>query len=272
MTVINSKRRLLFAFSFLLTGSSALFAQKAVDTLKMLNGEIKYGKVLDLNGKDIQFTHQGETIAYKIDRFSVNKIVFASGRTEIINNTAATSILGMSVEPNTVAVLPFVYHDKNIAVSDVGTFREKVQEETYQYLSARQGPYKYQDPNTTSVMLNRKGIDEQTIKNYTYADLCKILGVQYVIVGGVYRHTNDRIEAGSYGSMWGDCDWGFSSVSGSSISYRKDYQNEVAVSIYSVDNQRVYTQRRTAILMNESSYRYALQYILKRSPVYNKRR
>ncbi|PZF74378.1 hypothetical protein DN068_02015 [Taibaiella soli] len=252
-------------------GHAGLKAQNVVDTLKMLTGEIKYGKVLDLTNKDVQFIHQGETLVYTIDRFTVDKIIFASGRTERINSTAANPVLGGTVEPNTVAVLPFVYHDQDVSASDAGTFREKVQEETYQFLSARSGSYKYQDPNTTNVMLNRKGIDEHTIKNYTYADLCKALGVHYIVVGGIYRKSNDRIEARSYGAMWGNCDWGVSSRSRTTISRRKDYRNEVAINIYSVNNERVYTRRRTAILMTDESYKYALQYMLKRSPVYNKR-
>jgi len=268
---INFKKIALIGVLILAAGVNTLFAQKGVDTLKMLDGAIKFGKVLDLNSQNIQFVHDGETLVYTVDRFKVHKIVFASGRTELINNTAGTPALGVMVEPNTVAVLPFVYHDKNISSSDAGTFREKVQEETYQFLSGKSGLYKYQDPNTTNVILRRQGIDEQSIKNYTYADLCKALGVHYVVVGGVYRHSNDRIEAGSYGDIWGDCDWGLSSVSGTSISYQKDYQNEVVLNIYSVNNERIYTKRRTAVLMNEASYRYALQYMLKRSPVYNKR-
>ncbi|PZF73313.1 hypothetical protein [Taibaiella soli] len=241
------------AICFFTTDAHQLFGQNMVDTVKMLNGENRVGKVLDQNNEQIRFIYRNETLVYTIDKFSINKIVFGSGRVEMMNN--GSSISTATAMPGNVAILPFTFYDKSLAPATAMTFQNEMQNEAFVFLSDNDGAFHFLNPDTTNITLARSGIDQNTIKRHTYSDLCRILGVRYVLIGGVHISAADKNESNEVATA----------------QVNREYKNEMEVTIYSADNTQIYTDRHTAMLRNEESYKDALRYILKRCPVYNKK-
>jgi len=264
----------------LLSGASFLQAQTGKtspakeDVILMLNGEEKHGKITAMQATTIKFIHSGETLVYDLNKSDISKITFSSGRVEVISapagNTGREPVdNGRPIEPGLVAILPFKYIAVNEPLQQVNEKGEKLQNDTYVYLSKRNGPYKFQDPNTTNALLYKKGIDNNTIKGYTYDELCRILGAEFVLQGTLSRSVKESVNSFNTGTTKYD-DNKKRHDNSSSTTVENQYENEVTLGIFNQRNEKIFTNRRTAFLNNEGSYHDALFYMLKRSPVYNK--
>ena len=115
----------------------------------------------------------------------------------------------------------------------------------------------------------RNGIDENNIKAYTFDELCKILGTEYIVQGSLSRSSKDNISSAETKTIKKDDDR-INQNKASNTVVEKTYQNEVTILIYNWQNSKIFGTRRTALLDNESSYKDALLFILKRCPVYNR--
>ncbi|MEC5143607.1 hypothetical protein [Chitinophaga sp. 212800010-3] len=258
----------------LITCYHPLTAQKNTpakeDSVIMLTGEIKHGRVTAVSTDAISFVHSNESLEYSLKKTDIQKIVFASGRTEVI--TVPTAIKFDNYPPmerNLIAILPFKYRSVGEAWEDIGATKEKLQDDAYTYLSRHNGQYKYQDPQTTNALLMRNGIDENNIKAYTFDELCKILGTEYIVQGSLSRSSKDNISSAETKTIKKDDDR-INQNKASNTVVEKTYQNEVTILIYNWQNSKIFGTRRTALLDNESSYKDALLFILKRCPVYNR--
>ena len=105
----------MIAATILSVSSQFVFAQsESVDAVTLMNGSEMKGKVTGITDDAITFVHQGETLAYVVKKEEINKIKFASGRVEIINEIkeqpkSGNSATKLTIQRNLVAVLPFVY-------------------------------------------------------------------------------------------------------------------------------------------------------------------
>lgn len=266
----------------LMTYSNLLIAQKTAsvkkvitvkeDSIWMLSGEAKHGKIVAVGADVISFVHSGEQLEYSLKKSDIHKIVFASGRTEIVT---APAVAGNpadnypAMEHNLIAVLPFKYRSVGEPLEQVNATKEKLQDDTYSYLSKRNGVYRFQDPQTTNALLIRRGIDENTIKGYTFDELCKILGTEYIVQGGLSRSSKETVSSAETKTLNKDDDRLRQNKAASTV-VQKTYENEVSILIYSEKNEKIFDNHRTAILSQEASYKDALFYMLKRCPVYNK--
>lgn len=264
----------------LLTGLSVLKAQTGKtspgkeDVILMLNGEEKHGKITEMHPNTLKFIHTGETLVYELKKADINKITFASGRVEVVNAPSAgagkqDADAGRPIEPGLVAILPFKYIAVNEPLQQVIEKGEKLQNDTYVYLSKRNGQYKFQDPNTTNALLYKKGIDANTIKGYTYDELCKILGAEFVLQGTLSRSVKESVNSSSTTTSQSEGNKKQRDNS-ANTTVENQYENEVTLGIFNKQNEKIFANRRTAFLNNEGSYHDALFYMLKRSPVYNK--
>lgn len=264
----------------LLTGLSVLKAQTGKtspgkeDVILMLNGEEKHGKITEMHPNALKFIHTGETLVYELKKADINKITFASGRVEVVNAPSAgagkqDADAGRPIEPGLVAILPFKYIAVNEPLQQVIEKGEKLQNDTYVYLSKRNGQYKFQDPNTTNALLYKKGIDANTIKGYTYDELCKILGAEFVLQGTLSRSVKESVNSSSTTTSQSEGNKKQRDNS-ANTTVENQYENEVTLGIFNKQNEKIFANRRTAFLNNEGSYHDALFYMLKRSPVYNK--
>ncbi|NML40053.1 hypothetical protein HHL17_22830 [Chitinophaga sp. G-6-1-13] len=244
------------------------------DVVLMLSGEEKHGKITEMQTNTVKFIHTGETLVYELKKSDINKITFSSGRVEVISAPAANAgrepvESGRPIEPGLVAILPFRYIAVNEPLQQVTEKGEKLQNDTYVYLSNRDGQYKFQDPNTTNALLYKKGIDGNTIKGYTYDELCRILGAEFVLQGTLSRSVKESVN--SSGSSTTKVEGNKRQNDNSnSTTIENQYENEVSLSVFNKQNEKIFANRRTAFLNNEGSYRDALRYMLKRSPIYNK--
>lgn len=267
----------------LIISHSPLMAQKVAsaknttvkeDSILMLNGEVKHGKINGVGTDVVLFVHSGETLEYSLKKKDINKIVFSSGRTEIVTAPTVAASPSDSYPPlvnNLIAVLPFKYRSVGEPLEQINATKEKLQDDTYSYLSKRNGIYKFQDPQTTNALLIRKGIDENTVRAYTFDELCKILGTEYIVQGSLSSSSKENVSSAETKTV--DVNKGDDRLrqnKAASTVVEKNYQNEVSVLIYNRQNEKVFDNHRTAILSQEDSYKDALFYMLKRCPVYNK--
>lgn len=242
------------------------------DSILMMSGETKHGKITGVGTDAVSFVHSGETLEYSLKKTDIQKIVFASGRTEIVTIPAVAKSPSDNyppVEHNLIAVLPFKYRSVGEPLEQINATKEKLQDDTYSYLSKRNGLYKFQDPQTTNALLIRNGIDENSIKGYTFDELCKILGTEYIVQGGLSRSSKENIASAETKTVKSDDDRLRQNKAANTV-VEKTYQNEVSVLIYNRQNDKIFDNHRTAILSGEASYKDALFYMLKRCPVYNK--
>ncbi|MBS0030640.1 hypothetical protein ACTJJ0_24265 [Chitinophaga sp. 22321] len=244
------------------------------DVILMLNGEEKHGKITEMQANTIKFIHTGETLVYDLKKSDINKITFSSGRVEVISapsgNTGKQPVeSGRPIEPGLVAILPFKYISINEPLQQVNEKGEKLQNDAYVYLSKRNGQYKFQEPNTTNALLYKKGIDNNTIKGYTYDELCGILGAEFVLQGTLSRSVKESVNSSNSGTTQYEGNKKKHDNS-SSTTVENQYENEVTLGIFNQRNEKIFANRRTAFLSDEGSYHDALFYMLKRSPVYNK--
>lgn len=244
------------------------------DVVLMLSGEEKHGKITEIQPNTIKFIHTGETLVYELKKADINKITFASGRVEVVNTPAGNGVkepaeTGRPIEAGLVAILPFKYISVNEPLQQLIEKGEKLQNDTYVYLSKRNGQYKFQDPNTTNALLYRKGIDGNTIKGYTYDELCRVLGAEFVLQGTLSRSVKGSVN--SYNSSTTKYDNNKKENSNiNNTTVENQYENEVTVGIFNNQNGKIFSNRRVALFSNEGSYHDALFYMLKRSPIYNK--
>lgn len=242
------------------------------DSVLMMSGEVKHGKITGVGTDAVSFVHSGEKLEYSLKKTDIQKIMFASGRTEIVTTPVAAKKTEDNYPPmehNLIAVLPFKYRSVGEPLEQINATKEKLQDDTYSYLSKRNGLYKFQDPQTTNALLIRNGIDENSIRGYTFDELCKILGTEYIIQGGLSRSSKENIASAETKTIKSDDDRTRQNKAASTV-VERTYQNEVSVLIYNRQNDKIFDNHRTAILSGEASYKDALFYMLKRCPVYNK--
>lgn len=259
-------------------------APAATDVIFKLNGEEMKGKVTKVSADDLTFIYAGETLEYTIKKADVNKIVFASGRTEVINQAGGVTDkkndqVQMTASPaerhNKIAVLPFTFLlDKKPGADEIGY---KAQDETFAYLNKYSAGYTFLDNRSTNAALIKAGVNKENMRGYTMKDICNILGVEYVVEGTVMqdkstqtsyssgnanttvkKEDDTKAKASTYGST-------FSSAS-------QQYEMTVSLAIYNDTNANIYNQTRKAFFpVTDGSFTAPLEFLLKRTPLYTKK-
>jgi hypothetical protein len=257
-------------------------AQK-FDSVYMKNGDVNVGSITAMNDESVNFTYKGETLGYTFKKNDIIKIVFASGRVQNINtaaapaNTSTTATAGNNVDHhNKVAVLPFNYINPNQEPNTEMGY--KVQEECYTIISNKAATLTIQDPSTTNALLGKAGVTFENARNFTMAELCNILGVEYVVRGIITANATSTTSSGnaSYSSKSGSGSDKSGSASKSngnvyaSSSTQQNYQTSVLMEIYTDEGKKVYGQDRTSFWQTVDAYKTTLQYLLKKSPIYGR--
>lgn len=272
-----------------------VFAQQTKpDVIFKLNGEEVKAKITEVTDSEVKFTYVGETVVYSLKTSEIFKINFSSGRTQVFSKpnapaesspapaTAATTSVPAAAaasgdSKNKVAILPFSFiRDGQRTVDEVS---EKVQNEVYAFLNKRQGIYTYQEPRTTTALLVKAGVTNETAKGFTMDEICRILGVEYVLEGIVTMNHKNVSTSGSsnynaksknnnnvkYPSSTDQ------KVSGSSYSTTtENFETTLLLNIYNDKGSSVFSQERKSFWNSQDSYRNAMEYLLKRTPVYTK--
>jgi hypothetical protein len=275
----------LFFFLAVLLISTNIFGQSDKhDVILKLNGDELIGKITEITDTEVKFTYAGETLVYAIKKADILKITFSSGRIEIINKVPPPSsvsgaptgnaINSQESHHNKVAILPFAFvRDGQSTIDELST---KAQTECFSYLSKHAGVFTIIEPRTSNALLIKAGVNSESIKGYTMDEICNLLGVEYVIDGLV---TVDKKSTSSTGSsQYKSTPSNSGKPSGStqkasaysSSTSMENYQSSLTLNIYNDKGTSVFSQERKSFFTTVDAYKSALEYLLKRSPLYGK--
>jgi len=254
--------------------------EKKHDVVVKLNGDQLNGDVLEVSDSSIRFTYTGEKLVYTIKKSEILKIQFASGRVETINAPAANVQAAAAVPENNedrrnkVAILPFSFiKDGQPAAQEVS---DEIQNELFAMLGKHSGVYTVLSPRATNVKLNKAGITKANILNYTMAEICQVVGAEYVIDGMITqnRTTQTNYANTSYNDKTKQNDnsddkktSGYASSSSTSV---QNYQTTMDMKIYNDKSDIIYNQNRKAFWNTGDAYKNTMEYLIKRSPLYSK--
>ena len=156
----------------------------------------------------------------------------------------------------------------------------KVQGECYTFLSNKAVALNIQDPVTTNALMGKAGITTDNFRNYTMAEICGILGVEYIVKGMVTSNMTNTTTSGSttYNSKSSSNNSDKTSktdksssgnVYGSSTT-QQNFKTSVLMEIYTDDNKKIFGQDRTSFWSSVDAYKSTIQYLLKKTPIYGK--
>jgi len=281
--------RHLLCLPFVFLSYQTVYGQtdKKHDIVLKTNGDELKGDIVAISDSTVTFTYAGEKLQYTLKKSEILKITFASGRVENYSKPAAPATAPapaatMSAETvtsspeerrNKVAILPFsfVKDGQNMPPET----SEEIQNECYALLSKHSGVYAVVSPRATNVKLNKAGINKETVLNYTMAEICGILGVEYVVDGMITQNRTTQTTYGSstYNDKSKDKDKSDKKSSGSSSTYStstQNYQTVMDMKIYNDKSEIIYNQNRKAFWNTEDAYKNTMEYLIKRCPLYTK--
>lgn len=258
------------------------------DIIEKLNGDELSVKVVEMGDDVIKFSYPGETLVYTLKKSEIFKIKFASGRVEVINKPAiasstpstapasAASLITTTAadRKNKIAILPITMIRDGQNTSEDITF--KIQTEVYAYMSSHSAGKTVLDPRTTNALLIKAGINRDNVKGYTMDELGDIIGAEYLVEGLV---TLDRTQQTSTSSTQyntttkndpkkNNTDYNTSKTSTSTT--EQNYETRFSLSIYDDKGNSVFNQQRKSFWDGQNAYRNAMEYLLKRTPLYTK--
>ncbi len=150
----------------------------------------------------------------------------------------------------------------------------EVQTECYSFLGKHAGELTIVDPRTTNALLIKAGATEDKIRGFTMSELCSILGVEYIIDGAITQNKTSVYSSQSQNYKVTDKskdDKKNANVSGySSASTTQNYQTNIALNIYTDADRNIFNENRQSFWQTADAYKNALQYLLKRCPLYRK--
>ncbi|MFT3910845.1 MAG: hypothetical protein QM737_15615 [Ferruginibacter sp.] len=247
------------------------------DKIIFLDGIVKEGTITALTNDKVKFIHCDETLGYEFNKNEIEKIEFASGRTESVT---AKKIMVHADPVNTrnrVAVLPMKYVADGNA-DKIDYMRSFLQEITISFMAKSAAELKFLDAADVNAMLLKNEINDSNIAQYTPTDLAKMLQVEYVIVGSVMQdrgklvthvnNNNNRRETikrdGNEVKIRGN------NNSHGTETTTQEIETNVTLAIYSETGQKIYGNSRQSILSDADAYKFAIRYLLRRTPLYKR--
>ena len=156
--------------------------------------------------------------------------------------------------------------------------RSYLQEITISFLAKSAAELKFIDAAEINALLLQHEIDDSNIAQYTPTDLAKLLQVEYVIIGSVMQdkgklvtqvnNNNNRKETikrnGNEIKVKGN------NNSHATETTTQEIETNVTLSIYSETGQKIYGNSRQSILSDADAYKFAIRYMLRRTPLYKR--
>ncbi|WP_418644599.1 hypothetical protein [Tenacibaculum insulae] len=273
---------ILFSLGISLTS----FAQEKTDAIYLLDGNQGKGKVTAINKNNIKFIYSGETLEFNIEKSTIQKIVFSSGRTQVFNQPKTIEKVANSAERKSrIAVLPvdYITNDKSIMIDAMSS---KIQNSTTSSLKKNTSILlKVQDPRTTNALLAKKGITAAQLKAISPKEIALVLGVEYVLYNttnvvnkgtvttgtGVTTYKNKKTKDNSRYRRNKTNNSGLAISTNSSRS-RVNYDTRVSLNIYNDKGDNLFNDDKRAFGSGLDSYDSALNYLIKRTPFGTKAR
>jgi len=277
----------LFTLIILVLLSVASQAQNGTknDVILQLNGDELAGKVTEIMDDAVKFMYAGETLGYSIKKADILKITYASGRIEVFNkpqlgsstqrvqsNSAPAGSESPSDHHNKIAILPFGFVKDGQKAAD--ELSNVVQGACFTFLSKHAGVLSVLDTRTTNARLIKAGVTRENIEGYTMDDICNILGVEFVVDGTVVlnKASVSSLASSSYSdkSKGNRNDQKSSGYTSASATNYENYETTINLDIYNDKGNNMFSQSRKSFFKTQDAYQNALEYVLKRSPLYSK--
>lgn len=250
-------------------------AQEGIDVVYMLNGDINKGKVTAINNETVGFVYSGETLAYTFKKSEINKIEFASGRTQVINEqpSKTTTLEAQLGAKGKLAVMPFtvVSNDESLNTTSMG---EELQHYTIESIQKNTSGVTVLDPVTTNALLLKNGITKENIKSFMPAEIAKLIGVEFVVYGSGTINFKGTYSTGTNTTSYKDKEK--SSDKDKKTSGREtntnynttktQYDTNVELIVYNDQGQDLYSVKRNAFGTSLDTYQGTVNYLVKRSP------
>lgn len=233
----------------------------------------------------VEYSLPNETMVTELDLSKVGRIEFASGRIQTFDaapqgEQAEVVMENMGASPkmerkqNTIAVLPVPYVNSETMASseEVAKF---AQNDIYSKLidkSSNIFPLTVQDLRTTNSLLRKAGIDYKNIDEIPIEELEDILGVDNIVAAKVSYTLTENRQSSTYKSgetKYGNDKTKNQNYSSTTDNVEKIYKYHVYFDMYR-NGTKIYTQTRQPFFNMEDSWKDAVQYLLKRSPIYTK--
>jgi len=275
----------LFYAICLLCSFSALAQNGKVDKIYLNNGTVMEVNVKKVGSELIEYTYPNETAQNEEKVSNIRTIVFASGRVQQFNTTNNTSpaaapattsgagdVAYREIQPNTMAILPVAFYDK--ASGKVWEDHSKLaQSRIYDFFEddlSKIAPLTLQDTRNTNAYLRKANIDYAHLDESPVEDLEKILGTEYLVLSKVTCEVKSSatLNETTYGGTEkkGNKQTGAVHTS-SSVNENKTYYYVVVLEIYK-GGKKIYNETRKPFLNMEDSWKDAMEYMLKRTPIY----
>jgi len=251
------------------------------DQLFLTNGETLKVTVKKVDPQTITYSFQGEALENVIEKTEVAKIIFKSGREQLFssrgsasNGTVAAGYEYPKMQRNTGGVLPFDFIFDGAPSPEEGT---EAQLFYYDNLMRRpeRNTISYQDPDITKKRLRAAGIREASqYQDYEMSEIAKILGVGVVVTGRIvvkYRSTTSST-SGSTTVKVNEKKKKANAYSSDYTTSQDEFDTKVTFRIYDVNGNKIMDEtRRPFMATTRDNYISALNYLMKRTPYYQKK-
>jgi hypothetical protein len=134
-----------------------------------------------------------------------------------------------------------------------------------------------QDPSETNAILSGHGVTEYNFRSFAPSQLARMLGVEYVLIGMVSQETEAIRTISNSRSVNTRHDRHYHHHQRRNERYYRtnvvtshQINTTVDIAIYNDNGNQVFGRSRRSLLTNMDTYKAGLQYLLKRTPLYNK--
>ncbi|WP_276504095.1 hypothetical protein [Terrimonas pollutisoli] len=188
---------------------------------------------------------------------------------------------------NKVAILPITYVGEGNDIK-LDEMRYRLQNIAHDYLRSDATEFKFQDPAETNALLRRNGVNESNFREFTPKELAGILRVEYVLMGIVSqefvgettvtrtnrrdfgnRHDHRYNHDHRYDNRHHHRNNNRTQTTGHSRT-RQELSTNIDLDIYNDKGENIFSKSRRSILSGTDAYKYGIQYLLKRSPLYKR--
>ncbi len=270
---------LVLSFLMLLLSTSLYAQDKKYDKVIKMNGEEFNATVTDIQGDNITYVYPGETLKYTISKDEVYKIVFVSGRTQVI--TQPSSVMAESDKPeylpidqNLVAILPFNFLANGEYNQEEGFAAQSF---NYSFYLKKQSSFnkKLQPTETTNQLLIKAGISSDNIRGYSITELARILGVGEIIKGTINVNlTQSNTEYTTTENKQHKYDKNKSTttkITNENATTKDEYKTVVDLTVFDGNTGGIiWNKNRIAFSSQRDAYRATIRYLFKKTPYYNK--
>ena len=235
----------------------------------------------------VEYSLPNETLTISLDVAKIARIDFSSGRTQLFESNEpaenqANEVVEETIQAqgspkmntNMIAVLPIPYvNSETLASSE--EMAKFAQNDIYNKLidkSSNIFPLTVQDLRTTNSLLRKAGIDYKNIDEIPIDELEGILGVDNIIAAKVSYTMEENRTSNTYKSgetKYSDDKTKNQNYSSTSDQTEKQYKYNVYFDMYR-NKEKIYTHTRQPFFTMKDSWMDAIQYLLKRSPIYTK--